>query len=35
MIAIEHAPVAAHWTDECARTGIVLAWPEGFDGAIA
>ena len=34
MIALEGQPQAAHWTEECAKHGIVLAWPDSFDVAV-
>jgi hypothetical protein len=35
LIAVECPPAAAHWAEECEKTGIVLAWPDRFDATIA
>ncbi len=34
MIAVERRPGSDHWSDECAKQGIVLCWPDGFEMAV-
>lgn len=34
IITLEHPPGADHWLDECAKNGIVLAWPAIFDDVL-
>jgi hypothetical protein len=35
LIAVERSPQADHWTEECAKHDIALAWPETFDAVLA
>jgi hypothetical protein len=36
VVALERRPTRdAHWADLCKRHGIILAWPEEYDGMIA